>query len=561
MRSISIDKFARSILPSALVGVGTLSFLISILMLVMPIYMMTLIGKVLTSQSMSSLWGLTIISIFLLVIHGVLVSIRGRILSRVGENFDHAIRDQVFQAMIHQNSMSGRTSNSLQSLDVVKRFLSNDAVSSFFDVPFVPLFLIVIYLLSPTLGLIALLCTLLMLVSTWLTDRRAKKKKNTAKSQTQVAQLLVEEFSAQAETLKVNGMISRAFRKWQTLRNEAVSDEMSTSDAMSDSQAVLRTGMFLFPVFLLCAGAILVLQGELGVGALVAVNILMMRAVAPLQSALVGWKLFVDARASFDNLNTFLLEYEDYSSHIQATLPVPSGNILVEGLISKPPGKNSEPILKGLSFKVTPGESVGLVGASGAGKTTLLKHIAGLAIPLKGHVKFDGIQSWQWSSDFLGEHIGYMAQESELFEGTIAENISRLKTCDIAEVVAAAELAGVHHRIAQLPQGYDTVVAGGKATLSGGERQAVCLARAVFRSPKIVLLDEPTASMDALGQTAVKTCITNLTHAGITVIVSSHNMEVLKSMDKLLMIQFGRQIAYGTPDEVAAKTHGGAGSK
>ena len=557
MKSPEIKSFFSTALFLGFGGVGFLSFIITLLMLVMPIYMMTVISKVLTSQSEATLWGLTGIALFLLLILGIVIAIRGRVLTRIGEEFDLTIGKSVFTSMIHKNCIQSQGAGILDSLDSVKRFLANDAVTSFFDVPFVPIFLVVIWALHPVLGKIALVSTFLMLALTFLADRRAKRKLEQAQPESAKARSRASQYANHSETLKVHGMIDIAADRWWASRARAWDGELPGQDAMSDSQGILRAGMFFFPVVLLCAGALLVMNGELGVGALVAVNILMMRTVAPLQASLAGWKHFVEAKQSLNRLDEFLGEYAEFNEKMQATLPEPKIEVLVEGLVSRPPARDALPILKGLSFKLLPGESLGVVGASGAGKTTLLKHLVGLQVPAKGHVKFDGIPSWQWDTVVLGPHLGYMGQDSELFEGTIAENIARFQNHDIAEVTNAAEIAGMHHRIAALSNGYDTLITTEKTTLSGGEKQAVTLVRAIFRMPKLVVLDEPTASMDLKGQEAVKLCINKLKAAGTTVIVSSHQPQLLNGLDKLLFIQFGKQIAFGSPGEVIPKIQRG----
>jgi PrtD family type I secretion system ABC transporter len=431
--------------------------------------------------------------------------------------------------------------------------LSNEAVASFFDVPFVPIFIFVIWALHPALGTVAIVSTILIAILSVLTDRRAKGKLAAAEPKHAEASARSAQYARQAETLKAHGMVNIAADRWWDSRAEAERLDLPGQDGLNDSQGVLKAAMFFFPVILLCVGAFLVMDGVLGVGAMVAGNILMMRTVAPVQMALTAWKQFVEARTSLNQLDEFLGEHATYQKSIQATLPEPKVEVLVEKLVSRPPSRGAEPILKGFSFKILPGETVGVIGASGAGKSTLLKHLVGLQVPLKGHVKFDQIPAWQWDSAVLGEHIGFMGQDSELFEGSIAENIARFTDCDAAEVTRAAEIAGVHHRIAQLPNGYDTPITTGKVTLSGGEKQAVALARTVFRLPKLVVLDEPTASMDSKGQEAVKFCIQQLKAAGTTVVVSSHQTPLLNGLDKLLFIQFGKQVAYGPADDVIPK--------
>jgi len=252
--------------------------------------------------------------------------------------------------MIHKNCVQSQGAGVIESMDSIKRFLANDAVASFFDVPFVPIFLVVIWILHPVLGQLALVSIIVMLGLTILTDRRAKNKMELAQPENAKAKAQASQYANNAETLKVFGMISLALARWRQTRLRAWQRELPGQDAMSDAQGVLRAGMFFFPVILLCAGALLVMDGQLGVGALVAVNILMMRAVAPLQAALVGWKQFVEAKQSLHYIDNFLCDFDDFSDRIQSTIPSAKLEVLVEGLVSRPLARDIPPILKGVSF-------------------------------------------------------------------------------------------------------------------------------------------------------------------------------------------------------------------
>jgi PrtD family type I secretion system ABC transporter len=531
-------------------AVGFFSFVVSLLMLVMPVYLMTVIDRVLTSRSEETLLALTGIALFLLIILGFVVAMRSRTLAGIGQEFEATVAQPVFEGMIYRNAASPEGAGIVGSLDSVRQFLSGQAIASFFEVPFVPLFLLIIFMLHPLLGIIALVGLVFTSIVSLITDRLSKSKFAEAQKYDGKAQAQGESFARQADTLKSHGMIRSAFERWEASRRDAESYQRPARDLLGDSQGIMRTAMFFFPVLLLCTAGFLALEGEISAGAMIAGNILMMRTIGPVQQALGAWSSFTTARQSLQKLDKFLGEYDQYTNVIQETLPEPTGQILVEKAISRPAFQGGEPVLKGLNFKLEPGMSLGIIGQSGSGKSTLLRLVMGLVPPLKGDVKLDGVPAWKWSPEVLGRSIGYMAQDTELFEGTVAENIARYDTVDRDQVIAAAEFAGVHDRIKSLPNGYDTVISPTRVNLSGGEKQAVALARAVYGEPRVVVLDEPTASMDQRGQNAVKACLERLKQSQATVIVTSHQSDMLKGMDRLLFLQDGRLVGFGAPDEV-----------
>jgi PrtD family type I secretion system ABC transporter len=526
------------------------SFFINLLMFVGPLYMLQVYDRVLTSRNEMTLVMLTLIALAMLGVFGVLELVRSRVLVRIGCQLDRKLKDRVFSSVFAQSRGTGSGSaQALRDLDSVREFLTGAGLIAFFDAPWVPLFLAVVFLFHPLLGAVALAGALIILALALTNEMVTRKPLTDAYKAGGQANGFVQTSLRNAEVVHAMGMQSGVRDRWSGRHDEAIGEQARASDRGGLILSSSKTVRMVLQVAMLGVGASLALAGTITPGAMIAASIIMGRALAPVEQAVGQWRGFVNARTAYRRLNDMLVESDD--ARRPMPLPAPQGDLSVEQLVVVPPETRAT-VLKGVSFRLNRGEALGVIGASGAGKSSLARALVGVWPAAGGAVRLDAANINDWDPEALGPYIGYLPQDVELFDASVAENIARLREVDSEAVVEAAKLAGVHEMILRLPEGYDTQIGAGGHALSGGQRQRVALARAVYGDVRLVLLDEPNAYLDAEGEAALSQAIQQLKARGCTVIVITHRPQILASVDQVLALSQGQVKSFGPRDEVLA---------
>ncbi|AZM96709.1 type I secretion system permease/ATPase [Vreelandella alkaliphila] len=543
---------ALSACKGSFVSVGFFSMFVNLLMLVPPMYMLQVYDRVLTTQSLDTLIMLTLVVIFLFMVMGGLELVRSRMLVRIGNRLDTTINQRLYGAMFRRSLVApgAQSAQPLNDLTGLRQFLTGNGLFAFFDAPWVPVYLGILFIFHPWLGVFATCAGIILFALAVANEKSTKALLAEANSEQIQAQNLANSNLRNAEVLHAMGMLPGIMGRWSKRHHEFLAKQSQASDragALTNTSKVMR---LLFQSLILGLGALLVLQGEMTPGMMIAGSILMGRALAPIDQMIGGWKGFVAARGSYSRLNELLTQIPDEQRHM--SLPAPKGIVDVENVAAAPPGARMATI-RGINFSVAKGEHVGIIGPSAAGKSTLARVLLGIWPTQVGDVRLDGGAVNQYNRDELGPYIGYLPQDIELFDGTISENIARFGDIDPEKVVAAAQKAGVHEMVLELSNGYDTVIASNSGALSGGQRQRLGLARALYGNPVLVVLDEPNANLDDAGEKALGQAIAQLKTEGTTLFVISHRTSVLKGMDKLLVMKEGQVSMFGPRDQVLAQ--------
>ncbi|MDR9440879.1 MAG: type I secretion system permease/ATPase [Halomonas sp.] len=537
---------------SSFVSVGFFSMFVNLLMLVPPMYMLQVYDRVLSTQSVETLLMLTLVVVFLFMVMGGLELVRSRMLVRVGNRLDTNINSRLYSAMFRRSvSAQGQQSaQPLNDLTSLRQFLTGNGLFAFFDAPWVPVYLAVLFLFHPWLGIFATFAGIVLLILAIANEKATKTLLAEANSDHIKAQDLANSNLRNAEVLHAMGMLPGIMGRWSEKHHEFLAKQSRASDragALTNASKVLR---LLFQSMILGLGAYLVLQAEMTAGMMIAGSIIMGRALAPIDQMIGSWKGFVGARGAYGRLNELLTQIPEDNRRM--SLPAPRGDVAIETVAAAPPGVRMATI-RGINFAVPAGEHVGIIGPSAAGKSTLARVLLGIWPAQVGNVRLDGAEVTHYNRDELGPHIGYLPQDIELFDGTISENIARFGEVDPDKVVKAARKAGVHEMILELPNGYDTYISSTSGALSGGQRQRVGLARALYGDPVLVVLDEPNSNLDEAGERHLSHAIQQLKAEGVTLFVISHRTSVLKNMDKLLVLKEGQVSMFGPRDEVLAQ--------
>lgn len=555
-KNTELRQVMRSLRGSFIV-VGIFSFVANMLMLGPAIYMLQVYDRVLASRNEWTLLMLTILVVGAYVIMAGLEFLRARILIRVGAQMDETLSERVYNSAFRQRLrvMSSDARRYFSDLSTVRQFLTGNGLLIFFDAPWVPVYLIAIALLHPMLGWLGLGAAIILLImalaTEWATRRALSQASEVALKANHQATRNLEN----AEIIEALGMLSRLRNRWQENQQQQVGLQAVASDRSSVVSSTTKFVRVTVQSLMLGAGAYFVLQNELTPGAMIAGTILLGRALAPVEQVIGNWKNFVGARGAYHRLDQ-LLEAHPATGDVME-LPAPEGRVSIESLVGGSP-TSERPILKGVALDIEPGESVGMVGPSASGKSTLARMLMGVWRPMNGVVRLDGANVADWNKEELGPHVGYLPQDIELFDGSVAENIARFGEVVAEKVVEAARLAGVHELILALPNGYDTVIGAEGITLSGGQRQRIALARALYDSPAFVVLDEPNSNLDDVGETALIEALEALKQRGVTMIVITHRTRVLSVVDRLVVLKDGTVQADGPRDDVMAAFAGKA---
>ncbi|MCK5424895.1 MAG: type I secretion system permease/ATPase [Emcibacter sp.] len=529
--------------------VAAFSFIINLLLLVSPIYMLQLYDRVLSSGSKDTLLVLSIIALFLLGLLGLLEVVRNRIMTCTGADVDRDLKDDVFEGIINQAALRKNDNNGqgIRDLDSIRQFVSSNAPFAFFDAPWTPFFIIVVALLHPLLGLVALIGAVIIFclaIATEVVSRELLKK--SAGHQMQ-SHSFIESILRNNDVLRAMNIASGLKSKWAGRRDPAIQLQVIANQRVGILLGSTKAVRIAIQVIILGTGGYLALDQPITPGAIVAASIITGRALAPVEQAIGAWRQVVAARGAYRRLITLLNQSAEKDQPMP--LPRPEGNLNVSGLVGALP-KAKEPILKGISFELKEGELLGMIGPSGAGKTFLARHLIGVWPAIRGSVRLGGVDISAWHDSDRGQYIGYLPQDIELFPGTIAENISRFTDADADKVVEAARLAGCHDLILGLPQNYDTIIGNGGMFLSGGQSQRIALARALYNSPVLVVLDEPNSNLDTEGEVALGQCLNELKKNGTTIVIITHNIRALQAADKVLVVKEGTVASFGPRDEI-----------
>jgi ATP-binding cassette subfamily C protein len=529
--------------------------LVNILMLATPLYSMQVLDRVISSANTDTLLLLTIVISFALLLLSLIQIARSFAMNKMGSWFEKELSSKLFAnavktALIARGSAGSQQLRDLQS---IKTFLTSPSLISILDIPWAIIFVAVLFIIHLYMGIITVLGGAILLILALLSDKLTKPLHDSSNEYFITSMRQVDQATRNAEVVSVMGLLPQINHTWQNINNKVQTAQNLVSGRQNILSELTKFIRLMLQIFVTGLGAYLVLKGEMSVGAIIACSSISGRALAPFEQSITSWKSFLTCRQSYNRLNDIIEKYYSDIDETRMALPEPKGKLDSENVFYTPLGTN-KPTVKGVSFSIKPGETLAIIGPSGSGKTTLAKLLVGAWQPQNGTVRIDNASLADWNKDELGQYIGYLPQDVELFGGTIRENIGRMnKKADAEKVVKAAELAGVHDLILQLPKGYDTEIGFDGSTLSGGQRQRVGLARAFFGDPKLLVLDEPNANLDSFGEIALSNAISRAKEKQITTIIISHRTSILSLADKILVMNDGAMTLFGGYDEVMKK--------
>ncbi|HEX4828219.1 MAG TPA: type I secretion system permease/ATPase [Xanthobacteraceae bacterium] len=538
----------------AFVATGLISGMSNVLMLTGAMFMLEVYDRVLPSRSVPTLVGIAILAGGLYMAQGLIDLIRGRLLVRIGSALDEAVSGRVFDTILRLPMKAARVSDGLQplrDLDSVRSFLSGLGPIALFDLPWLPLYIGICYVLHPWLGYTALAGAIILAALTLLTEVLTRRPTKAAASFAASRSELAQAGHRNAEAIVAMGMVGRMVHRWAEANRQYMAGQLGASDVVGGLGAVSKVLRMTLQSAVLGVGAFLVIRQEATAGIIIAGSILAARALAPVDLAIAHWKAFAACRQSWQRLNKLLTLLPPEQAPM--LLPAPRERLTVESASGAPPG-SSKLILQDVSFKLERGSGLGVIGPTGSGKSSLARLLVGVWQPARGKVRLDGCTLDQWSSEVLGTHIGYLPQDVELLSGTVAQNIARFEPdADPQAIVAAAKAAGVHDLIIELGEGYETHVGERGETLSAGQAQRIALARALYRDPFLVVLDEPNSNLDAAGDEALTRAILGIRARGGMAVVVAHRPSAIAGVDLVLVLKQGRLQAFGPKDEILSK--------
>lgn len=539
---------------------GLFSAAVNILMLTPILYMLQVYDRVVSSGSYSTLTMLTLLMVAMMAAMGGFEWVRSMILISASNRIDKDLRKRVFNATFRHALTSGGTGSSqpLSDLSALRQFLTGNGLFAFFDAPWFPIYVGIMFLFHPLFGVVAILAGIVMVILAITNERVTTRKLKEANTQSSQLSAQINGSLRNAEVIAAMGMSENIRRRQEVKSDEVLIMQTDASRWAGALTSTSKTFRLVVQSLILGLGALLALRQEISPGMMIAGSLLLGRALAPIDLLVGTWKGFSVARAQYERLGELLNNVPPTPESM--SLPAPSGQLSLEQVTVVPPGSRV-PVVRGVTLDLAAGEALGIVGPSASGKSSLARAILGIWPSAAGTVRLDGADVSAWNRDELGPHIGYLPQDIELFSGSISENICRFGDIDADKIVAAAKLAGVHELILRLPNGYDTMIGGSGGILSGGQRQRIGLARAVYDNPCLLVLDEPNSNLDDQGERELVSAMQRIKQSGSTVIVISHRTMILHSMDKLLVMKEGAPVSFGPKDQILASLMAPAGAQ
>lgn len=529
---------------------GWFSLIINLLMLVPSIYMLQIYDRVMMSRSNETLLMLTLIVVWMFIIMGLLEYVRSGLMIRLSSRLDIALNQPLYRTMFSQAiAKPGQGSaQAMNDLTTVRQFLTGNGLFAFFDAPWIPIYIAILFLFHPAFGWFAVMAAVVLVVIAMINERSTKKLLQEAASESLKANQLLSMQLKNAEVVHSMGMLRFLQQRWLTGHMGFLTKQSDASDRAAIWSNLSKSLRLMFQSLILGLGAYLAVQNEITAGMLIAGSIILGRALAPIDQMIATWKQLGGVRVAYHRIDDILNETAHQTSPM--SLPKPKGELQLEQLCIHPQ-QIDKPILDGINLSLNAGQTLALIGPSGSGKTTLARAIMGVVPITEGSIRIDQAELQQFDPEFLGLFMGYLPQDVALFDGSIADNIARFMPEPNAEsIIQAAQIAGVHDMILHMPEGYNTLIGAGGISLSGGQRQRIGLARAVFNLPKIIVLDEPNAHLDDEGEKALIKAILYLKQQGSTVIFITHKLTLLNLSDQIMLLVEGKARAYGTRDEV-----------
>ena len=534
-------------------SVGFFSLFVNALMLAPTFYMIQVSGRVVPSSSTSTLIMLTLILTIMMLTLGSLEWVRSRIMVRISNRLDALLSRDIYRASFKKALSTGGMDASAQSLNdltSLRQFLTGNGLFAFFDAPWLPIYTAVMFLFHPWFGWMTVGSAVVLVVLAFLNHRYTGKALTEANQQSVRATLQTTKNLRNAEVIESMGMLDTLMTRWAVYQRRVLVLQSQASDKGGIITSISKTFRTWAQSIMLALDAYLVITHEINPGLLMAGSLLLGRALSPIDQMIGSWKGFVAARVQYGRLNDTLEKLNAEPQRM--ALPDPEGHIQVENLVIAPPGAKAA-VIRNMSFVTPAGSIVGIVGPSAAGKSTLARALLGIWPPQHGTVRLDGADIAAWDKQKLGPHLGYLPQDIELFEGTISDNVARFGKVDPEKVVLAARVAGVHEMILQMPDGYDTVIGSEGINLSGGQRQRIGLARAIYGSPRLIVLDEPNSNLDDVGEKALAVALQKIKETGATVFIISHRPSILSRLDRIMVMNAGTITMYGARDHVIAE--------
>ena len=531
--------------------VAVFSMVVNLLMLTPTLYMLQVFDRVLLSQSEMTLLVVSLLTVFLFAMMAFAEWARSILLVRTGVKLDQALSQKVFRSsfLSYLNPSESDPAKAFGYLISLRQFMTGNGVFALFDSPWVPIYIGVLFLLHPVLGAVAIVFALVQTAIAWYGHNLGKQTQASSAQSQADAQKFMQSKLRNIEVLSSMGMLGGLFARWQKLQHKALLQGGSAQQRLGAVTAVSKFARYTQQSLSLGVGAWLVIEGQISPGAMIASNVLMTRALAPIDLLVMSWPGFLSSKQAYERLRE-LMGFQ-HKGREKSLEDAPLGQLKLEGLTIRVPGRE-KPVLDKVDFVALPGTVTVVLGPSGSGKSTLARAMLGIWPEFEGRILLDGQDITQWTRESLGPHLGYLPQDIELFDGTIAENIARIGEVDSEKVIAAAQAAGLHQMILRFPKGYDTRVGQAGSFLSGGQRQRIGLARALYGQPVLVVLDEPNANLDDEGENALLNAVLLLKQQGKTVVLISHRQGVLKVADRLVIMQDGRVVASGPRDGVLA---------
>lgn len=517
------------------------SMFINILQLTFSIYMLQVYDRVLTSYNASTLAVITLAAVVALAALAILEWIRSRLLIRIGVEFERKLAFPILDTELRMASALRKQpeQGEIRDVQVLRSFLGSNAVFAFFDLPWMPIYFLLIFVLHPAMGTVAVVGGMLVLLFGVLTQRIAAPRLQEANDVNRRAALLLAGATRNAHVIRAMGMISAVGERWHTLNAKVMRLQTSASRRVGLLHSVSKSLRIGLQVAIYALGAYLAITNQSSAGIMIASSIIMGRALAPIDQAMASYKQSLEARSAYRRIRATL---KGRNEKERMSLPTPRGELRVEGVAFT---MNDAPLLEGVSLHLKPGTTLAIIGPSGSGKSTLCRLLLGIWPPSAGSIRLDGAELASWDSEQLGSFLGYLPQDVELFSGTVAENIARMGTVNAEQVVRAARLAGVHELILRLPGGYDTPIGEYGQGLSGGQRQSIGLARALYGDPCVLVLDEPNSNLDEEGETRLMQSLLRLRQEGKTIVLVAHKPAILAAADEILAFQLKGAPLYG----------------